>query len=848
MNVWAQLTTDLGLSVRRLRDAPWFAAICIATLALGIGGNTAVFTLIDRVMLKQLPVLRPAELYRLGDTDQCCVNTGLPGSFALFSYDLYLHLRDSATEFSQLAAFQANTRAVTVGRADSDAPAQTLTGSFVSGNYFQMLGLTPAAGRLAQPSDDRPGAAPVAVISHRAWTLRFERRADLIGSTMLLNGVAATIVGVTPDGFYGETLRPDTPEIWIPLSNEPLLQPAARLLEAKPSHWLYIIGRLNAGTAIAPLETRLTAQLQQWITATLELSPDQRNRIPQQHIRIASAAGGVSNMRDEVAPSLRLLQAVAAAVLLIACANLANLLLARGLARRTEVAVRVALGAPRRRLVMQFLIESVVLALLGGLVGLLVSYAGARAIIELTFRGASGIPVEPAPSLLVLGFAVLVSLVTGAIFGAAPAIIASRSDPIDAMRSAGRTTSERGSWLRRSLVALQVALSLVLIACAGLLARSLDNLQRQDFGFRTESRYVAALAPSLASVPAGQLQSLYARLQERVLRIPGVANAAFSLYSPMSGDNWASSITVDGHGTAERLGASWNRISPRYLDTVGTPLLRGRAFDERDTPESPLVTIVSETFARKFFGDADPIGRRIGFTNSSGTGPRVFESVGVAGDAKYQDTRAPAYATFFLPFLQRPPTANPNAPAPLDRSHYPQALIVQTASAVPNLETELRRALAEVDRRVIVRTFVTMDDQVAGNFNLERLIARLTVAFGAVALLLACLGLYGVTAYAVTRRTREIGIRMAVGATQSQVLTTVLRSALMQVAIGVAIGIPAVFLAGRLLRSTLFGVSGHDPAILTAALAVLGVSAVVAALIPARRAATMDPVKALRVE
>jgi macrolide transport system ATP-binding/permease protein len=844
MNVWTQLATDFRQALRRLRDAPWFAGICITTLALGIGGNTAVFTLIDRVMLKPLPVLRPAELYRLGDTDQCCVNTGLPGSFALFSYDLYLHLRDSAPEFSQLAAFQANTRAVTIGRPDSEAPGETLAGSFVSGNYFQMLGLSPAAGRLAQPSDDRPGAAPVAVISHRAWTERFQRRADLIGSTVLLNGVAATLVGVTPEGFYGETLRPDPPELWIPLSNEPQLQPAARLIEAKPSHWLYIIGRLAPGTPTGTLETKLTALLQQWITSTLELSADDGSRIPQQHIKIASAAGGVSNMRDEVAPSLKLLQAVAGAVLLIACANLANLLLARGLSRRTEIAVRVALGAPRKRLAAQFLVESVVLALAGGFAGLLVSFAGARAIIDMTFEGASGIPVEPAPSPLVLGFAFFVSLATGAIFGAAPAIIASRSDPIDAMRAAGRTASERGSWLRRSLVALQVALSLVLIACAGLLARSLDNLQRQDFGFTTEGRYIANLAPSLSTVPTQQLESLYARLQERIERIPGVANAAISLYSPMSGDNWSSSITVDGHGTSERLSASWNRISPRYFATVGTPVLRGRVFDERDRPESPLVAIVSETFARKFFADSDPIGRHIGFTNRTGTGLRNFEIVGVVADAKYQDGRRPAYATFFLPFLQRPPAASSG----LDRSHYPQALIVQTASALPNLEAELRRALADVDRRVIIRNFMTLQAQVAGNFNIDRLIARLTVAFGAVALLLACLGLYGVTAYSVSRRTREIGIRMAVGASRQQVLTTVLKSALVQVAIGVAIGVPAVFGAARLLRSTLFGVSEHDPAVLVTALAVLGLSAVIAALIPARRAATMDPVKALRVE
>ena len=850
MSILQGLRSDVVLSLRRLWQAPGFAFTCIVTLALGIGGNTAVFTLIDRVMLKPLPVQRPAELYRLGDTDACCVNTGLPGSFSLFSYDLYTHLRDSAPQFSQLAAFQANTRAVTIGRPEPGVPDETLDGAFVSGNYFQMLGLSPAAGRLAQPSDDRAGAAPVAVISHRAWTRRFQRRGDLVGGTTMLNGVPATIIGVAPEGFYGETLRPNPADIWIPLSNEPALQPASRLIEAKPAHWLYVIGRLKPGAEIVPLQSQLTSTLRQWVTATLDLSADARERIPQQHINVIPAAGGVSNMRDEVAPSLRLLQAIAAVVLLIACANLANLLLARGMAQRTETAVRVALGAPRGRLVAQSLVESVLLACAGGLAGLLVSFAGARAIIDLAFRGASNIPVDPSPSLQVLGFAFLASLVTGAIFGAAPAVIGSRSDPIDAMRGAGRSTGERGSRLRRSLIALQVALSLVLITCAGLLGRSLSNLQEQDFGFSTEGRYVASLAPSLATVPAGELRSLYARLQERLLQIPGVSNAAFSLYGPMSGDNWSSSITVDGHGAAEQLNASWNRVSPRYFDTIGTPLVRGRSFDERDGPDSPLVAIVSGVFARKFFGDGEPIGRRLGFTNSSGTGAREIEIVGVVGDAKYQDGREPPYPTFFLPFLQQVSTGRVDGGrrVALDRSHYPQGLVIHTSSGTPDLDGELRRALADVDRRLIVRRFGTLDEQVAGHFNIERLIARLTIAFGSVALLLACLGLYGVTASSVTRRTREIGIRMAVGASHARVLGTILRGALLQLAIGVAVGVPAAIAAGRALEATLFGVSGYDPTIMAAGLGILSLSAVVAALIPARRAASMDPVRALRIE
>jgi predicted permease len=849
MNLWRNLRSDVTLSMRRLRDAPGYALVCIATLALGIGGNTAVFTLIDRVMLKPLPVQRPAELYRVGDTDACCVNSGLMGSFSLFSYDLYTHFREAAPEFSQLAAFQANVRGITIGRADGDAPPETLNGAFVSGNYFQMFELVPAAGRLAQPSDDRAGAPTTAVISYRAWTDRFQARADVVGSTVTLNGVPATIVGVAPQGFYGEMLRPNPADIWIPLSNEPLLQPASRLIESKSSHWLYAIGRLKPGVDLEPLKARLTGQLQNWITANLELSADDRKEVPQQRINIVPAANGVGNMRDEVAPALKLLQALAAAVLLIACANLANLLLARGMARRTETAVRVALGASRGRLVSQFLIESVLLACAGGLVGLAVSFAGARTIIDLAFRGAANIPVDPTPSLLVIAFAFGVSVVTGAAFGVAPALVASRSDPIDALRGAGRTTGERGTRVRQSLIALQVAISLVLVTCAGLLGGSLQKLEAQDFGFQIENRYVVSLAPSLTTVSAEELESVYARMRERVRRIPGVVNAAFSLYSPMSGDNWASLITVDGHAPTERLVASWNRVSPGYFDTVGTPIVRGRVFDERDRPGAPLVAVVSQAFVRKFFGETDPIGRRVGFTDSRGSGERSYEIVGIVGDAKYQDGRVAPYVTFFLPFLQQTAGDRREGVAdgvPLDRSHYPQALEIHSNAAVLGLEGEIRRALADVDRRLTVRTVLPMDEQVARAFNLERLIARLTVTFGLVALLLACLGLYGVTAYSVTRRTREIGIRMAVGASRARVLRAILRSALVQLAIGVAIGLPAAFAAGRLLQSQLFGMSGHDPVVVGGGVLVLTLATLVAALIPARRAAAMDPMTALR--
>jgi predicted permease len=842
MSGWRGFESDLIAGVRRLREAPGFTLVSVLTLALGIGGNTAVFTLIDRVLIKPLPVPRPQELYRVGDTDACCVNSGFQGSFALFSYDLYARLRDAAPAFTDLAAMQANTKPVTLGRPYGDEPPETLNGAFVSGNYFQMFELVPSAGRLIQPADDAQGAATVAVLSYNAWMQRFDARADVVGRNVTLNGVPATIVGVAPRGFYGEALRPDPPQLWVPLASEPQLQPAAKLLEAKPLHWLYIIGRLRPGSAIAPIEAQLTSTLRTWL-GTIDLSREPGG-IAQQHVKVVSAAAGVHYLRDAVAPTLRMLQLLAGAVLFIACANLASLLLARGTARRTETAVRVALGASRTRLIGQFLIESVLLAAAGGIAGLAVAYSGARIIIDLAFRGASDVPVDASPSFLVVAFAIGASIVTGALFGAAPAIVGSRTDPIEAIRGATRTTSERGGRLRGTLISLQVALSLVLVACAGLLGRSLQKLETQNFGIAVDSRYVVNLAPSLTTVPREELAALYARMQEQLTRLPGVVSAAFSLYAPMSGDNWSTRIVVDslpGKDTA----ASWNRVSAGYFATVGTPLLRGREFSDRDRADSPLVALVTESFARKFFGDADPIGRRIGQTV-----PEI-EIVGVVADAKYQDGRRAPREMFFIPYLQETATSRARAAAMrvgIDRSQYPQAIELQTRGSAAGLEGAVRRALAETDRRITVRSMVSMEEQVARAFNLDRLIARLTVAFGAVALLLACLGLYGVTAYSVARRTREIGVRMAIGASRRRVLVTILQSALVQVAAGVVIGLPITLIAGRLLGARLFGVTGADPLAISLAVALLGISAVGAALLPAARAASMDPVRALRIE
>jgi macrolide transport system ATP-binding/permease protein len=842
-----RLPSDLAFSIRRLAQSPGFTLTCVLTLALGIGATTAMFTLIQQVVLEPLPVRRPAELYRLGDSDNCCVVSGLQGAQSLFSYDLYVHLRDHTPEFVDLAAFQAGVVAFNV-RQPGGVTAESFAGELVSGNYFATFGVVATRGRLLAPADDRSDAALSAVVAFRTWERRFGSDPAIVGQSIALNGIPVTIVGVAPAGFYGDTLRPNPPEIWLPIAGEPLVQPEARLIATPTSHWLYLIGRAGPGARPDQIAPRVSGLLRQWLSALPDLAARDRVRIPQQEIRIVPAATGVGNLRNAAAPVLMLLLAISAAVLLIACANLANLLLARGLGRRVEFAVRTALGAPRSRLLVESLMESVVLSIAGGLAGLAVAEAGARAMIAMVFPGVQDLPVDPSPSLPVLAFATALSVATGLAVGIVPALVGSRSDPIDAMRGAGRVAGDRGSRLRQTLVSLQVALSLALVACAGLLAASLYNLQRQDFGFRTESRFVVQLNTSLGAVTLERLDATYRLLQEKLAQIPGVTSSSFSLYGPMEGNNWIARVTVDGHAVTEILSASWLRVSPGYFETIGTRLVRGRFLDARDTPHAPPAAVVNETFARRFFPTTDPVGKRFGFADRNGGGTRDYEIVGLVGDAKYQDARRPAYAMFFLPFLQQPSTT----PAARQRtallSNIARSVQLRVGGPVPGLEADVRRALGEVDPGFTVARVRGLDEQVAGNFGPERLLASLATGFGGMALLLACLGLYAVTTQAVAARTREIGVRMAMGASPARVVSTVLWGAFIQVGIGFAIGSGAAWAAGRLLEQLLYGVSGRDPRIVVASAGILALCALVAAAIPAIRAAHIDPIRALRTD
>ncbi len=838
-----QLTEDLRYGFRRLRKSPGFATVCVLTLALGIGANTAIFTLVDAVILKSLPVKDPKALYRLGSGNNCCVLGGMQGNWDIFSYPLYQQLREHTPEFSEIAAFQGGETELSARRSGSTGAAEPFAGELVSGNYFSTFGVGAFAGRTITPADDRAGAAPVAVISYRVWQEHFALDPSVVGAAFTINQKPYTVVGITPPGFYGDRVRPDPPDFWLPLASELVLNGTDGILNRPGFHWLYMIGRLKPGAGTAGIQAKVTAQLQQFLGAQPDISRQDRADIGKQHVLVTPAAGGVATMANDTTSALRLLMTISGLVLLIACANIANLMLARGASARGETAIRVALGAPRHRLLRQTLTESILLAILGGIGGLLVAFAGTRTILMVFFRGSRFVPIDAAPSLPVLGFAFVLSLATGIVFGLAPAWLMARSDPAEALRGAGRSTRDRSSIAQRSLVVMQVALSVVLLIGAGLLTETLRNLENQRFGFEPEGRMVVRMGPGVEAYKPEKLYGLYQQIEQRLSDIPGVSSASYSIYSPMRGDNWSFGIHIQGHPPDEQIGASFDRIGPRYFETLGTHMLRGRTIGVQDTPTSPQVAVVNQAFVHKFFPKEDPIGRRFGMGDPTHAGD--FEIVGIVEDTKYQDARGPAYPTFFMPFLQI--SKDPKLSFMIG-SHYIGDIELRVAANAANMQAAVRQTLSGIDPNLTILDFMTMNEQVTRNFNQDRLIARLTELFGGLALILACVGLYGVTAYAVAQRTGEIGIRMALGADRSRILGLVLRGALLQLGLGLAIGIPAALAGGRLLANQLYGVKGHDPAVLLLAALVLTVCALLAGFVPAQRAASIDPIQALRVE
>jgi len=622
------------------------------------------------------------------------------------------------------------------------------------------------------------------------------------------------------------------------------------LLPLRESNWLYAIGRLKPGTAVGPLPAKISNNLRVWLATVDEYTRNGRSTLlAKQHVVITPAGGGIQMLQMETGKGLRLLMIISALVLLVACANVANLLLARGTTRKAETSIRMALGAARSRLIRQMLTESVLLACLGGLAGLAVAYAGTRTILALAFPDSPNLPIQANPSLPVLGFAFVLSLVTGIVFGIVPAWITSHSDPAEALRGTNRSTRDRGALPQKSLIVFQAALSLVMLVSAGLLTKSLRNLEHQNLGIQTANRYVVHLDPLGAGYTPDKLPALYQRLAQQFGAIPGVQNVGMALYSTLEGNNWSESVYVEGRptpGPEAHTGSSWDRVSPKFFETVGQPVIRGRGFSDADTSTSQFVAVVNETFVKKFFPNEDPIGRHFGIFDQKYAG--AFEIVGIVADAKYTNPREQVRPMYFRPLTQRLQVTEPNAIMAETWSLYINSITLNFVTPPQNVDSLVRRNLADIDPNLTAIDLHSLDYQVADNFTQERLIARLTTLFGLLALVLAAVGLYGITSYAVARRTNEIGLRMALGADRGNVVRLVLRGAFTQVGLGLAIGIPVALAGGRLMADQLFGVRSWDPMSLGMAVVVLTAAAALAGFIPARRAASIEPMEALRIE
>jgi len=848
---WAwieQCVQDLRYTLRQLRQAPAFALTVVLTLALGIGATTSIFTLIHAVMLKSLPVSRPEQLYTVGDAKVPGVYTGMPGEWELFSLDLYRSLRDHVSGFEQLAAFQAQPRRVGVRRQGSSRAAESYVAEYVSGNYFGTLGVPVFAGRAISPEDDRDGAPPVGMIAYRVWQENYGLDPAVIGATFNVNGVPITIVGATPPGFFGETLRSDPPDFFLAMSTEPAVN-RSNWSQNRNLHWLYLIGRIERGANRGALEAGMRGALQQWlIDGQSTLRASAAVQIPRQTLHLNPAGAGMGFMRTSYSTGLKLLMWISGFVLLIVCANVANLMLVRGWARRRQTSISIALGAARSRLVRQALTECVVLAVIGGAAGIALAFAGTRTLLSAVFSGAKYVPISASPELAVIAFAFTISMATGLIFGAVPAWSASQSDPIDALRGAGRGSQPTGALPQRVLVVLQAAVSLVLLVAAGLLSQSLLNLSHQRFGFVSDGRLAIRIDPLLAGYKPEQLETLYRGIRERLAPIPGVLGVTWSLYSPMSGNNWTTDIVIEGRPPASVDGenlCSWNRVGPGYFDAVGTRLVRGRPVLESDTEQTRHVAVVNEAFVQRFFPGEDPIGRHFGALIGF---EKDMEIVGVAENAKYRQPDRPVVPMFFRPRPQVTHFTNLSTMAFESRSLYATDIILRLAPGVAPPADMIRRIFAEIDPNLPVIRVQTFDFALAGQYSQETLIARLASLFGLTALLLASIGIYGVTSYSVARRSKEIGIRVALGAGRRSVFGIVLRTSYTLVALGLLIGVPLALGLARFIGNMLYGVSWNSPAIVAAAGVVLAVCALIAVLAPARRAAAVDPVATLRGE
>jgi predicted permease len=812
---------DLRYGARMLMTQPGFTLIAALTLALGIGANTAIFSLIDAVLLKLLPVKDPAQLVALANTSRAGENR------ITFSYPLFQDLRERNQVFAGILAYSG-----VALNLSGNGQTERVTGQLVSGSFFSVLGVQPLLGRVFSDDDNRsPGAHPVTILSHSFWRRRFASNPNVVGETVRLNGYPFTVVGVAPPGFFGVEVGA-APDLWAPMMMQSQVSGLADRLQQRNHFWVNLMARMKPGVSEQQAQAGANALWQQINREAPGLNPKLRDFLLGQHIQLRPASQGLSSLRNQFKQPLFVLMGVVGLVLLIACANLANLLLARATARQKEIAVRLALGASRARLVAQLLAESLLLSLLGGLFGLLFAFWGADFL--LSFLSQARFTLELQPDLRVLGFNLSVAVLTGVLFGLAPALQATRPNLIEALKNEIPALTGAGSRfeLRKLLVVAQVALSLLLLIGAGLFVRTLQNLKGIDLGFRADKVLLLSMNPGLNGYKPEQVKSFYAQLLERVNRLPGVQSASLA-DMPLMGGAWIDGVSVEGYKAAagQDMSVSAKKVGPKFFETMGIPLLRGRDFNVQDEAGAPKVAVINETLARDFFGSDNPLGRRIGV----GEKPER-EIIGVIKDTKYRDLKKQAPRTVYVSLAQATPMS-----AEL-------TLHVRTAGEPANLVAAIRREVETLDKNLPAYNVRTFTDLVAQSIYQERLIATLSSFFGLLALSLASLGLYGVMAYSVARRTREIGIRLALGAQTSNVLKLVVRQGMALALIGIGLGIVAAWSLTRVLSNLLYGVSPTDPlTFVTIPSALVGV-ALLACYLPARRATKVDPLTALRHE
>ncbi len=846
------LGQDLRYAARMMVKSKAFTAVAVLSLALGIGANTALFSLIDAVLLKTLPVKKPNELVLfnwLGGPRG--LSFGIRGSTITdpasglrtstsFSYLTFERFRDNNDTLADVFAFVSLSQL----NVSVDGQPEIATGQYVSGGYYPGLGVRAAMGRTLTPEDDKAGAPPVAVITNRYWQRRFGQDPEALGKLVNINNVSFTIVGITPSEFIGASQVGFSPDLSIPFSMQPQVSPHESSLNGPWFWWLQIMGRLNPGVtteqAAASFENTFQQSAQEGWDAAMARFPKQAQALgsaPRDVPRLLAASGaqGMTELRSAYSQPLKILMAIVAFVLLIACANVANLLLARAATRQKEIAVRLALGASRWRLVRQLLTESVLLAILGGAAGVLFAYWGKDMLLTLRPWGGGDLGVDLKIDLSVLGFTIAVSLATGLLFGLAPALRATKVDLTPALKDNARSvTGGTRSILTKSLTIVQVSMSLVLLVSAGLFVRTLRNLQNVDIGFNRENLLLFNVEPGLTGYNRAQMAQLYRRMTERLEAIPGVRSASVSLIPLLSGQGQTRGIDVQGYTPQPGVDddVKVNTVSEHFFETMEIPILLGRALSPRDDESAPKVAVINQMLAHKYFGDEIPLGRRFGFGGPETAGQ--IEIIGVARDAKYTGIRNQTESTVYLPYPQSIPRW--------------ATFIVRSSGNATALIASVRDAVREVDSNLPIFAVKTQSQQADESLVQERLFATLSSFFGVLALLLACIGLYGVMSYGVARRTNEIGIRMALGATAPRVTRMVMRETMLVVGIGVAIGLGAAVATTRFVAAMLFGLAPTDPLTVLLAVVLMITVAALAGYIPARRAARVDPMIALRYE